>query len=638
MKHTYRRRINAAALLALMISSTVAPVAWPQALTLSPTKANQQMITRLTVKGQNATNPQVSIFNDGKRAGAAAAVTVLAILVNHMAQAGANALMTADKKGLSRTKKQVAKDVALAMVSKRKLAQVGLGSLLAVFKKDATRDASSTVAKRLYAWFMANKVFTVLSFAEFVGAVYFIFFRENNEWARRSEWNELEAELNRLITNKDLGLDKENATLTQARANENELRARLEADEKNGITGTLAERKAKTEYFAKWREYWSALEIAENANYDAVKTAIDRWNTLHAAGCKGDKLSEKEASLLAQKAALEALTDKAKVTALASDEAAAQLAHALSLLEEKPALTKEVVTALNARQAAYAEAKAAEDAKFEAACAALVVDLETLTPAQLMKRYNEAKLNSLLRNVSIEFERLQNHVQAWQNSVLEQRQTNAKANNLKSGDLLKTVCRSDGTEVYIQVAEASESGKVTFTKVGGTSTDKDKINTQTDPAKFTFAPEISNDSELAAIEKALADLETLHEDTKAVTSYQARVAALTAQLEAKRKAADEALHREADVPPAADEDLPATKKVWVRDKKGEHNFTAMPVIKTGDSIEDVQNSSYFLETDGLRDDDGLLTFTLCYKNSKGKSINPHWINESAWDLVPTATA
>jgi|GEM_PF-1959417 len=209
------RQTYAALLLALVISSTVTP-AW---LT---TDANLKMRDRLTIDKKA---PSVSIFNDNKRRAAAAVATVLAILINHMAQVVTNELMAPTAKNIKRSKKQIAKDVALAMVSPRKLAQVGLASLFSVFKKDAARDISSTVAKRLYAWFMANKVFTVLSFAEFVGALYFIL-NKDGEWVHYSEWKKLAAELESLVALKYpdyFEVDPKTTTLEDARAAKEDL-------------------------------------------------------------------------------------------------------------------------------------------------------------------------------------------------------------------------------------------------------------------------------------------------------------------------------------------------------------------------------------------------------------------------------
>jgi|GEM_PF-6337039 len=242
MKHTYRRRISAAALLALMIASSVAPVVtWPKALKLQPTDASTKMISRLTVDG-NA--PKATVFTDRNYQIAASVTTVLAILVNHMAQSAVNELMAPDLKGKPRTTKQVARDVALAMVNPRKLAKVGLGSFLAALKGDGNRDVPSTVLQRLYTWFMANKVYTVLTFAEVAGAAYFLYFKTDSQYARYSEWSKLATELDSLTAQTDLELDKAEAKLAAAR----EAAARLAELEKEATLigkGTISARTAR---------------------------------------------------------------------------------------------------------------------------------------------------------------------------------------------------------------------------------------------------------------------------------------------------------------------------------------------------------------------------------------------------------
>jgi len=94
MNRPAHRRTTALFLFMLAIPSAVAP-AW------FTTDANLTMRDRLTI-GDKA--PQVSIFNDGKRRTAAAVATILAILINHMAQAATNELMASGLKSLPLSK------------------------------------------------------------------------------------------------------------------------------------------------------------------------------------------------------------------------------------------------------------------------------------------------------------------------------------------------------------------------------------------------------------------------------------------------------------------------------------------------------------------------------------------------------
>lgn len=107
MHNIFRNRMKAAVLLALLVTSTVAP-AW------FTTDANLKMRESLAVDNQK---PNVSIFNDSKRRTAAAVIALLAILVNHMAQVVANELTSPTKRSLTLSKKQQAKALLRAIAS-----------------------------------------------------------------------------------------------------------------------------------------------------------------------------------------------------------------------------------------------------------------------------------------------------------------------------------------------------------------------------------------------------------------------------------------------------------------------------------------------------------------------------------------